>query len=383
MLKPIRDKSVDILFIMGYDCESLPEEFVDDSDHSEFFGFPALPEPRVSLLSSIVSAGNRYCGVEECVSVSIDVSSDVYGHTGLFVIGTDFQTQGHLLGILKTSESASDIEYRSERYAYFPDGDLEHELPAARSAERARTRCPGRALQGAIRPELVAGQRLRSAVPGRRRPASDRRKAHRRWQPDARCARKRAARTGPGNRPRLRIAGSGLPASTLVEVLILMILSGVVFLSVMDGLGLLSRFLDRTSQRIAERTEQYAGYFRTVDLAGDSDSLISEGERTLALYRKGGIHARLSLADSALIVRQDERSDTLLRNVVRLRTVPEPVPGARIDTMIVELRTEQDSVLSIGFVSRRPPDPLLEKLSEQEAKYRYEENENESNEESK
>ena len=49
--------------------------------------------------------------------------------------------------------------------------------------------------------------------------------------------------------------------------------------------------------------------------------------------------------------------------------------------MIVELRTEQDSVLSIGFVSRRPPDPLLEKLSEQEAKYRYEENE--SNEESK
>ncbi len=383
MLKPIRDKSVDILFIMGYDCESLPEEFVDDSDHSEFFGFPALPEPRVSLLSSIVSAGNRYCGVEECVSVSIDVSSDVYGHTGLFVIGTDFQTQGHLLCILKTSESASDIECRSERYAYFPDGDLEHELPAARSAERARTRCPGRALQGAIRPELVAGQRLRSAVPGRRRPASDRRKAHRRWQPDARCIRLRAARTGPVSRTQLRITGSGLPASTLVEVLILMILSGVVFLSVMDGFGLLNRFLDRTSQRIAERTEQYAGYFRTVDLAGDSDSLISEGERTLALYRKGGIHARLSLADSALIVRQDERSDTLLRNVVRLRTVPEPVLGARIDTMIVELRTEQDSVLSIGFVSRRPPDPLLEKLSEQEARYKYEENENESNEESK
>lgn len=192
-------------------------------------------------------------------------------------------------------------------------------------------------------------------------------------------------RLGPGRFPgtQLRIAGSGLPASTLVEVLILMILSGVVFLSVMDGFGLLNRFLDRTSQRISEQTEQYAGYFRTVDLAGDSDSLISEGERTLALYRKGGIHARLSLADSALIVRQDERSDTLLRNVVRLRTVPEPVLGARIDTMIVELRTEQDSVLSIGFVSRRPPDPLLEKLSGLEAKYRYEENENESNEESK
>lgn len=383
MLKPIRDKSVDILFIMGYDCESLPEKFVDDSDRSEFSGLPALSEPRVSLLLSIVSAGNRCCGVEECVSVPIDVSSDVYGHTGSFVIGTDFQTQGHLLGILKTSESASDIEYRSERYAYFPDGDLEHELPAARSAERARTRCSGRALQGVIRPERITGRRLLCAGCGRRRPASDRQKAYRRWQPDARCIRLQAARTGPVSRPRLRIAGSGLPASTLVEVLILMILSGVVFLSVMDGFGLLRRFLGQTAQRIAERTEQYAGYFRTVDLAGDSDSLVWESEGTSALYRRGGVHARLSLADSALIVRQDERSDTLLRNVVRLRTVPEPVLGARIDTMIVELRTEQDSILSIGFVSRRPPDPLLEKLNEQEAKYRYEENENESNEESK
>lgn len=154
-----------------------------------------------------------------------------------------------------------------------------------------------------------------------------------------------------------------------------MILSGVVFLSIMDGFGLLNRFLDRTSQRISEQTEQYAGYFRTVDLAGDSDSLISESERTLALYRKGGIHAWLSLADSALIVRQDERSDTLLRNVVRLRAVPEPAPGARVDTLIVELYSEQDSILRIGFASRHLPDTLFERLSEQEAKYRYKENE--------
>lgn len=62
---------------------------------------------------------------------------------------------------------------------------------------------------------------------------------------------------------------------------------------------------------------------------------------------------------------------------------PNPSSERRIDTLIVELRTEQDSVLSIGFVSRRPPDPLLKKLSEQEARYKYEENENESNEESK
>ena len=42
--------------------------------------------------------------------------------------------------------------------------------PAARSAERARTRCPGHALQGgAIRPERIAGQRLPCTMHGKRR----------------------------------------------------------------------------------------------------------------------------------------------------------------------------------------------------------------------
>lgn len=51
--------------------------------------------------------------------------------------------------------------------------------------------------------------------------------------------------------------------------------------------------------------------------------------------------------------------------------------------MIGRAADRADSVLNIGSVSRRPARPLLEKLSEQEARYKYEENENESNEESK
>ena len=57
-----------------------------------------------------------------------------------------------------------------------------------------------------------------------------------------------------------------VPASTLVEVLIFMILSGIVFLSIMNGLELQNRFLNNIAQRIVDRTDQYAGYFRIVDL---------------------------------------------------------------------------------------------------------------------
>ena len=145
-----------------------------------------------------------------------------------------------------------------------------------------------------------------------------------------------------------------LPASTLVEVLILMILGGIVFLSVMDGFGLLRRFLDRTSLQIAGRTEQYAGYFRTADLAGMSDSLLAEDNGALALYRGGEIYGRIERIDSALIVHQGERTDTLLRKVAGLRTT-------------------QDSLRCIGFAPRHRSDPLLGKLSEAEGKYRYDE----------
>ena len=117
-----------------------------------------------------------------------------------------------------------------------------------------------------------------------------------------------------------------LSASTLIEVLILMILSGIVFLSVMEGFGLLRRFLDRTSQRIAERTEQYAGYFHTADLAGDSDSLLAENEGRLALYRRGTVHARVVLSDSALVVYREEHGErlvTLLRVGEQTGRLPE------------------------------------------------------------
>ena len=158
-----------------------------------------------------------------------------------------------------------------------------------------------------------------------------------------------------------------LPASTLVEVLILMILGGIVFLSVMDGFGLLRRFLDRTSLQIAGRTEQYAGYFRTADLAGMSDN------GALALYRGGEIYGRIERIDSALIVHQGERTDTLLRKVAGLRTIPEIPRDRPVDTLVVELRTAQDSLRCIGFAPRHRSDPLLGKLSEAEGKYRYDE----------
>ena len=144
MLKPIRDKSVDILFIMGDNGKSLSDELVCDSDHGEFSRLPVLPEPRVCFPTfSIESAGSPCSHIEKSsgiyISVSVDVSSDVYRSSGLFVSGTDTEIAGHLLGILEVSESSgSDDERRGERYAYTFDGCQECELPAELDFDKIR-----------------------------------------------------------------------------------------------------------------------------------------------------------------------------------------------------------------------------------------------------
>lgn len=136
MLRSVGDESVDILFIMGNDSESLPDEFVSDSDHGEFSRFSILPEPRVCFPTfSIEPAGSPCSHIEKtsgiCVSVSVDVTSDIYGGSGLFVSRTNSEIPGHLLGILEVGEaSGSDDERRGERYAYPFDGRQQRELSA-------------------------------------------------------------------------------------------------------------------------------------------------------------------------------------------------------------------------------------------------------------
>ena len=74
-----------------------------------------------------------------CVSVSVDVPSDVYGSSGLFISRTDTEIPGHLLGILEVSEPAGgDNERRSERYAYTSDDCQQRELPAELDFDKIR-----------------------------------------------------------------------------------------------------------------------------------------------------------------------------------------------------------------------------------------------------
>ena len=144
LLMSVGDESVDILFIMGDNGKSLSDELVCDSDHGEFSRLPVLPEPRVCFPSfSIEPAGSPCSHIEKssgiCISVSVDVSSDVYRSSGLFVSRTDTEIPGHLFGILEVGEaSGSDDKCCCERYAYTFDSCQQRELSAELDFDKLR-----------------------------------------------------------------------------------------------------------------------------------------------------------------------------------------------------------------------------------------------------
>lgn len=144
MLGSVGNKAVDILFIMGNYSKSLPDELVGDRDHGEFTGLSVLPEPRIGFFAlGIEPAGRPRSDVKEpsgiCISVSVDVSSDVYRSSGLFVSRTDSEVSGHLFGILEVGEPAgSDNERSCERYAYSLDGCQQRELPTELGFDQIR-----------------------------------------------------------------------------------------------------------------------------------------------------------------------------------------------------------------------------------------------------
>ena len=67
-----------------------------------------------------------------------------------------------------------------------------------------------------------------------------------------------------------------LTGSTLAETLVMMIVAGVIFLSVMDGLTLFTRLQTQRAAALVENGRASEGYYRLVNLIADADSICDE-----------------------------------------------------------------------------------------------------------
>jgi hypothetical protein len=160
-----------------------------------------------------------------------------------------------------------------------------------------------------------------------------------------------------------------LRASTLTELLVVMILSGIVLLSVFDGLALFEKLLHRFSGRLDTSMARMEGFYRLESLFEGADSVRREGDAFL-FYREGAPEWRIAVNDSMLTAGradtpEESAEDTLLRRIADWHAIPHSQGGGRIDSLML---TRQGTTLRFG-VNRSPHRNAAQEMETLEKQY--------------
>jgi len=193
--------------------------------------------------------------------------------------------------------------------------------------------------------------------------------------------------TGEANWPFSAACKCTLRATTMAELLVVMVLSGIVFLSVMDGLGMFRRYATKMAGRIEEAGRFYGDFMRLDGLVSDCDSALSTDEGLIEIYRNGVKCASLAKADSALLAFIGPQPDTLLRGVTAIdcataqsktgkdggQDAGDEMAPARIDTLSVAFATAEGIVTRVSFpTTQLPVEERRERIEEKEEQCKYE-----------
>lgn len=114
--------------------------------------------------------------------------------------------------------------------------------------------------------------------------------------------------------------GRRLPAWTLPELLLVMVLTGILFLSALDGLELLKRLMLRLQRETGYAYELQKNWELLDRIVMETDSIIPEN-RDFYLYREGREWICLQRDSGYMICRKENRTDTLFAGVTNIRLV--------------------------------------------------------------
>lgn len=141
--------------------------------------------------------------------------------------------------------------------------------------------------------------------------------------------------------------GRRLPAWTLPELLLVMVLTGILFLSALDGLDLLKRLMLRLQRETGYAYELQKNWELLDRIVMETDSIIPEN-RDFYLYREGREWICLQRDGGYLICRKEERRDTLFADVTNIRLVQTEDKQHAGDSLFVTL-TARGRVYPLAF----------------------------------
>ncbi|WP_294142933.1 hypothetical protein [uncultured Sanguibacteroides sp.] len=160
--------------------------------------------------------------------------------------------------------------------------------------------------------------------------------------------------------------------TTLVEILVVITVSALLFLALFDGADLVRRLTAGLTDRLLSSYRLSDNYRRMDCLLEANDRAELRGER-LFLYRNGEVYSVLEKRDSVVVRVGEESTDTLFRSVERWEFISSKEDLSFPDSLRIYLRMGK-KILDLPFgIGNRRLGEITDKLHEQEKIYEYEE----------
>lgn len=150
------------------------------------------------------------------------------------------------------------------------------------------------------------------------------------------------------------ILGKRIKANTLVELLLTMIISGIIFLLVFDGVDIIKRFSYIVNNRIsANQTVLYSHQFME-HLVENADSIIKRGDKLL-FYRESMVSDSVIIGETFFILESRGVTDTLFAGYIDYHTSPLLENTDHIDSLFINcvVNTRDTVWLEYGLSSNR------------------------------
>ncbi|BDF54523.1 MULTISPECIES: type II secretion system protein J [unclassified Butyricimonas] len=161
-------------------------------------------------------------------------------------------------------------------------------------------------------------------------------------------------------------------ASTLVEMLIVIIVSGILFIALFDGVDLVRRYTNRLNKALAAGNSLLDSYQQLDHLFLSCDS-VTASTGIFCFYKGGERLALVEHRDSLLVCTRSIGVDTLFRGVEEIRVVPVWDVYALVDSLGVRFRTRGKSCYFEFGRARSPEDERRHEVLEIENQFKKEE----------
>ncbi len=137
------------------------------------------------------------------------------------------------------------------------------------------------------------------------------------------------------------IVNRQLKANTLIELMLTMIISGIIFLLVFEGVEIIKKFSLSVNKRLTDNEKILYSHQFMEHLMENADSVVQQ-DNNLLFFREGFVSDSVSIETSSFILKSNGSKDTLFQNYIDYHIL-----------LVLDTQTQVDSLFIVSSINTK------------------------------